>query len=143
MPARETTGAPARAAARRERAARRMLRRRRVVAGVGAAALVAGLGGAAVFGAMADGREVPDAGAPASASPAPPAASALPTPRQTGSPAAPDPLCERAEVQRALADGDDAAVIEAAGGGEGFRRAVADEAAPCTTCATRTASGSA
>ncbi|GAB3598292.1 M15 family metallopeptidase [Microbacterium tumbae] len=39
--------------------------------------------------------------------------------------------CAEAEVQTALASGDDAAVIAAFGGGEGFRAAVAAGNAPC------------
>jgi D-alanyl-D-alanine carboxypeptidase len=95
-----------------------------LVTGVGVAAVVGGgIGGAAGDGAAASPS--------ASATAPPPWATSIPAPQFTGEPAAVVALCDRPEVQQALAAGDDAAVIAAAGGGEGFRQAVIGGAAPC------------
>ncbi|WOQ69807.1 M15 family metallopeptidase [Microbacterium limosum] len=116
----------------RERATSPERVRRRLVYGAGGLAVVAAFAvavGVALAGAG------PGAGGPAPAASATvtaaPWASAIPAPDFTGEPAAVTALCDRPGVQQALAEGDDAAVIAAAGGGEGFRRAVIDGVAPC------------
>ena len=95
------------------------------VGAVLAVALLAGFGGA-----LAAPRA--QMSAPASAAtPPPPAASVIPAPGHSDAPLTEAALCDRPEVQAALASGDDGAVVAAAGGGEGMRQAVIRGIAPC------------
>lgn len=70
---------------------------------------------------------------PSPSNPATPTAS--PPPAETDAPAEteapPAAVCDDPAVRKALRGDDDAAVIEAVGGGEAFRAAVAEGAAPC------------
>lgn len=60
----------------------------------------------------------------------PPTIGALPVPKLEQSPVSID-ICTDPEVSAALEEHDDAGAIEAAGGGEAFRRAVSSGGAPC------------
>lgn len=124
------TGSPesrraARDAQRSPRSARRLL-----LASLGVALAVAAAAG--LGGALVAPRAGSAAGA-ASASPAapPPAATAIPAPDRSEAPLAAPAFCDLPEVQAGLAAGDDAAVIAAAGGGEGLRQVVVRGIAPC------------
>lgn len=117
------------------------LRRRLVAAGI-AAAVVSGLVVGVIALATPRGEAVTDAaGTRVTAPDAPPRATAIPAPAQSGRSVPPaaagadagaaQDLCGDTTVQQALAAGADADVIEAAGGAEAFRVAVATGAAPC------------
>lgn len=91
-----------------------------------AVAAVAGIGGA-----LAAPQDAPSRNAAETAAPPPPAATSIPAPTTSDAPAAEQALCDRPDVQAALAAGDDASVIASAGGGEGLRQAVIRGIAPC------------
>lgn len=123
-----------------------MYLRRRIVAGGAAVALVGGIvaGTAVGVGALTAGSSVGTSPVGARTETATHQISALPIPAQRGDGDADQPVPEQSEpapeaggpcadpdVQRALADGTDADVVTAVGGGEAFRAAVAAGGASC------------
>ncbi|WP_150953542.1 M15 family metallopeptidase [Microbacterium testaceum] len=108
-----------------------LLRRRLAVV---AAAVIVVAGCAVAIGAAASGGE-PDAATEAVAQidgPPPVADDGIPVPQLTAVAATATP-CDDPVFTAALASGDDAAVIDAAGGGQAFRAAVASGIAPCVS----------
>lgn len=103
--------------------------RRLALASIAAAFAVAAVAG--IGGALAAPHPASTPGEVATGTPPPPAATAIPAPTTSELPGAEAALCDRPEVQAALAAGDDAGVIAAAGGGEGLRQAVIRGIAPC------------
>jgi D-alanyl-D-alanine carboxypeptidase len=105
-------------------------RRARTLAAVSIAAALAVAAVAGLGGALAAPRDRPTHSASETTAP-PPAASSIPAPTGSEAPAAEPAFCDRPEVQAGLGAGDDAAVIAAAGGGEGLRQLVIRGLAPC------------
>ncbi len=128
-PMTNATGSPESRRAARHAAAAPPRARFLAAASVAVALTVAAVAG--IGGALAAPHSSSTPGATETSAPPPPAATAIPAPTTSEAPAAEAALCDRPEVQAALAAGDDASVIAAAGGGEGLRQAVIRGIAPC------------
>ena len=105
--------------------------RARLLAAASVAAALAVAAVAGIGGALAAPQGASSQNSSETVAPPPPAATTIPAPTTAASPAAEVALCDRPEVQAALAAGDDAGVIASAGGGEGLRQAVIRGIAPC------------